>query len=191
MCVHATQDLSLGALNCTRDEIYLPKRYTWADLDEFTPDPIIDQLPTLLAYLPPRLRELLLSASFTAMPIQIHAMFLALFASLIAPFGELLPRWSSWEGEGGRERLQPTRKRAQGRGRGAACTRLGATGRRRGAPPVRSAHGGGRTQQWYRAALGVHALGRRRVCRQRIQARLQAQGLWGHHPRARRHHRPL
>lgn len=82
------QDLSLGPLHCTRDDIYLPKTYTWADLDEYVPDAFIEQLPGLLARLPPGLRSWITGLSFTAMPVQIHAMFLALFASLIAPFGE-------------------------------------------------------------------------------------------------------
>mmetsp|Transcript_11917 Transcript_11917/g.21187 ORF Transcript_11917/g.21187 Transcript_11917/m.21187 type:complete len:467 (-) Transcript_11917:791-2191(-) len=81
------KDLSFGPLTCPTDEIYLYKRYTWNDLDEFTPDSVCEMLPVLLARLPGPLREAILGLGFTAMPIQVHAMFLALFASLIAPFG--------------------------------------------------------------------------------------------------------
>ncbi|KAL6760280.1 phosphatidate cytidylyltransferase [Haematococcus lacustris] len=82
------KDLSLfGKLDCALDDIYQHRLYSWADLDEYVPDPVIDKLVQAVGRLPPQLGQAVRSLSFTAMPIQVHAMFLALFASIIAPFG--------------------------------------------------------------------------------------------------------
>jgi hypothetical protein len=78
----------MGALSCETPEVFVVRTYSWQDLDEYVPDALIEQLPGLLARLPPGLRTTVSAASFNAMPIQVHAVFMGLFASLIAPFGE-------------------------------------------------------------------------------------------------------
>uniref|UniRef100_A0A7S0R2F3 Phosphatidate cytidylyltransferase n=1 Tax=Chlamydomonas leiostraca TaxID=1034604 RepID=A0A7S0R2F3_9CHLO len=81
------RDLSLGSLDCEVSDVYKFRRYTWADLDEWTPDVVIEALPLALSTLPPALAERIKALSITAMPIQLHAMVLSVFASVIAPFG--------------------------------------------------------------------------------------------------------
>jgi hypothetical protein len=73
------------SLACSPDS---HRRYTWADLDEYVPDHVIEVAVALLNRLPAQLQETVRTLSFTAMPVQIHSVWLALFASVIAPFGE-------------------------------------------------------------------------------------------------------
>ena len=77
----------MGWLDCVVDDVYLPRNFAWADLDEWTPDPVIEKLPVLLGMMPPGVAAWLSGLQFTAAPIQIHAVVMALFASVIAPFG--------------------------------------------------------------------------------------------------------
>ncbi len=74
---------------CVCASLCVYRRYTWADLDEYTPDPVVDWVMNTYTHLPPKTQESVAKLGFTAMPIQLHAMVFALFASLIAPFGEM------------------------------------------------------------------------------------------------------
>lgn len=83
------QDLSLGALDCTHDPLYRPRTFTVADLDPWIPDFILDQLEELThqPWMPSWPMDVLQSITFSAEPIQLHASAMAIFASIIGPFG--------------------------------------------------------------------------------------------------------
>ncbi|KAF5837757.1 phosphatidate cytidylyltransferase 2 [Dunaliella salina] len=81
------RDLSLGPLDCEVPEEFLPHRYTWDDVDELIPEPVVEVMHMQQQQLPSRWADRLKGISIEAMPVQLHAMVLALFASVIAPFG--------------------------------------------------------------------------------------------------------
>lgn len=84
-------DLSMGWLNCEPDELYVPKLFGVSDFVTLLPKtlgwlnkPLVDLLQTLAIYFSiGDLQHL----TFIARPIQLHALVMALFASVIAPFG--------------------------------------------------------------------------------------------------------
>jgi hypothetical protein len=83
------QDLSLGRLDCTPDPIFFPTTYTLQDLEDLMPAQVLDQARLVAQQLPPGLLAPLEGLEIVMKPIAIHAMVLAVFASLVAPFGEL------------------------------------------------------------------------------------------------------
>jgi hypothetical protein len=52
------------------------------------PDHVIEVAVMLVNKLPPQVQQTIKDLSLTAMPVQLHSVWLALFASVIAPFGE-------------------------------------------------------------------------------------------------------
>uniref|UniRef100_A0A061S1F2 Phosphatidate cytidylyltransferase n=1 Tax=Tetraselmis sp. GSL018 TaxID=582737 RepID=A0A061S1F2_9CHLO len=82
-------DLSIGYLSCPDDPLYQPRVFTLRDLDPWVPDVVIEHLADLARqpWAPQWLIGSVMSVEITAQPIQIHACFLAVFASLIGPFG--------------------------------------------------------------------------------------------------------
>jgi hypothetical protein len=83
------QDLSLGRLDCTPDAIFIPTTYTLHDLEDLMPVQILEQARLVAQQLPPGLFAPLEGLEVVMKPIAIHAMVLAVFASLVAPFGKL------------------------------------------------------------------------------------------------------
>ena len=80
-------ELSWGALHCERTELFQPTLYRLEDMVGVLPDFVIGELGPALALLPPALRDLGRTLQWTCMPAQMHAMALAMFASIIGPFG--------------------------------------------------------------------------------------------------------
>ncbi|CAK0783153.1 hypothetical protein CVIRNUC_006352 [Coccomyxa viridis] len=83
-------DLSMGWLDCNPDELFLPTRFTVRDLPYYTPGPVENFLIGLSHITPDAVMRALdapLSVSFIARPMQLHAVVMAMFASIIAPFG--------------------------------------------------------------------------------------------------------
>ncbi|PNH05050.1 Phosphatidate cytidylyltransferase [Tetrabaena socialis] len=74
-------------LECTPDEVYVPTTYGLADIAALLPRALSAYLSLLAERLPAAVRSLLEDFSFTVAPIQWHALSLASFASIIAPFG--------------------------------------------------------------------------------------------------------
>lgn len=86
------QDLSiLGSLNCEDDPLYEARSFTVYDLDPWVPDIILEPVADLTRqpWVPRWLVEDIKAVSFTAQPVQLHACALAVFASLIGPFGRM------------------------------------------------------------------------------------------------------
>lgn len=85
------KDLSLGPLHCVPDEIFTPRNYQLADVALLLPSGTEDAGRVVvlkgLAMLPEPLHALLGRLTFKFAPFQFHAMALAIFASIIAPFG--------------------------------------------------------------------------------------------------------
>eukprot|EP00879_Flechtneria_rotunda_P011161 GHRR01011659.1.p1 GENE.GHRR01011659.1~~GHRR01011659.1.p1 ORF type:complete len:439 (+),score=91.96 GHRR01011659.1:139-1455(+) len=81
------QDLSLGPLNCAPDPIYTQHVYTLQDIAEVLPGQLADICRTAAAQLPHWLSLWLANWQYVAKPIEFHAMMLAVFASIVAPFG--------------------------------------------------------------------------------------------------------
>eukprot|EP00951_Prasinocladus_malaysianus_P017719 scaffold140182_cov46-Prasinocladus_malaysianus.AAC.1 len=84
------QDLSIGALNCEPDPLYEPTQFSIYDIDPWVPDFVIEPVVELThqPWFPASIVEKVKAATFTAKPIQLHACALAVFASIIGPFGE-------------------------------------------------------------------------------------------------------
>ena len=81
------QDLSLKALDCVPDAIYQPTTYAAQDLADLMPSALLDLVVLLSTYLPPELVSGLRAYQLVAEPMLLHAIVLACFASLVAPFG--------------------------------------------------------------------------------------------------------
>lgn len=79
------QDLSLGRLDCTPDPIFTPTTYTLQDL---MPAQVLELARLAAQQLPVGLVAQLVGLKVVMKPIAVHAMVLAVFASLVAPFGE-------------------------------------------------------------------------------------------------------
>ncbi|EIE23739.1 phosphatidate cytidylyltransferase [Coccomyxa subellipsoidea C-169] len=80
-------DLSMGWLKCNPDEIYVPNKFVLYDLPEYLPGPLADVTRALSRYVPSAIADSLGGLSVVARPMQLHAVVLAMFASIIAPFG--------------------------------------------------------------------------------------------------------
>eukprot|EP00878_Enallax_costatus_P024221 GHUV01025830.1.p1 GENE.GHUV01025830.1~~GHUV01025830.1.p1 ORF type:complete len:396 (+),score=55.14 GHUV01025830.1:260-1447(+) len=86
------QDLSFGAIDCTPDPIYVAHSYrvgtTLQSLSEGLPSPFVDVVSAAVRQLPRPLVSYLSDLHVSFRPIEGHAIVLAIFASLVAPFGE-------------------------------------------------------------------------------------------------------
>lgn len=80
-------DLSLGGLDCTPDPIFTPATYTLQDLQDLMPAQALELARLAAQQLPPGLVSQLVGLKVVMKPIAVHAMVLAVFASLVAPFG--------------------------------------------------------------------------------------------------------
>jgi hypothetical protein len=70
------------------DAIYQPTTYTPQDLADVLPAALVDLAVLGSSHLPPELVATLRDFQLVAEPMLLHAMVLACFASLVAPFGE-------------------------------------------------------------------------------------------------------
>lgn len=93
------QDLSVGRLDCTPDPIFTPTTYTLQDVEDLMPAQVLEQARLVAQQLPPGLLAPLEGLEIVMKPVALHAMVLAVFASLVAPFGELgvLALWVPWK----------------------------------------------------------------------------------------------
>jgi phosphatidate cytidylyltransferase len=82
--------LSLGGLDCTPDPIFTPATYTLQDLQDLMPAQALELARLAAQQLPPGLVSQLVGLKVVMKPIAVHAMVLAVFASLVAPFGEFV-----------------------------------------------------------------------------------------------------
>ncbi|GAB4815610.1 hypothetical protein N2152v2_008066 [Parachlorella kessleri] len=80
-------DLSVGWLDCENSDTFKPHTFRVTDLAEALPPAIVDGAAFLGSRLPPAVAAALENFSFTCLPMQLHAVALAVFASLAAPFG--------------------------------------------------------------------------------------------------------
>jgi len=81
------RDLSLGRLHCPADPIFRERSWSLMEAAEELPGPLEEVLGLMQAALPRHLAQKISDVRFTAMPVQLHAMMFAIFASVIAPFG--------------------------------------------------------------------------------------------------------
>ncbi len=83
------QDLTIwGSLTCERSPIYETRVFTLLELAEEMPGPLEEMVHLLQSTLPTHLWEQLQAWRVHALPVQLHAISMAVFASLISPFGE-------------------------------------------------------------------------------------------------------
>jgi len=80
-------DLSMGWLRCDPDTIFKDHVYTTAAAARLLSSPLVERLTALGRLLPPALAAWLWNLRIVAAPMQLHALMLSLFASVIAPFG--------------------------------------------------------------------------------------------------------
>ncbi|KAK9839682.1 hypothetical protein WJX81_005827 [Elliptochloris bilobata] len=83
-------DLSLGRLQCEPDEIYVPTVFALRDMTDLLPASLEAQAVETYTSTPAPARAMLRRVAdlrFVARPMQLHAVVLAMFASIIAPFG--------------------------------------------------------------------------------------------------------
>jgi phosphatidate cytidylyltransferase len=81
------KDLSLGPLACAPSPIFQTRIFTTQELAVELPGPLEEIMLLLHSILPTHMWEALQAATITAMPVQLHAITMACFASLISPFG--------------------------------------------------------------------------------------------------------
>lgn len=84
-------DLSMGWLHCEPEELFVPKLFGTTDLTTYVPKTIAWLCYPLTAILQGLADQFnignLSEFTFIARPIQLHALVMAIFASVIAPFG--------------------------------------------------------------------------------------------------------
>eukprot|EP00798_Chlamydomonas_sp_ICE-L_P000933 gene933-5200_t len=82
------KDLAMGPLDCERDELYITREYTLEELANLAlPDAFLPLGDQALTYLFPASHTWYRNLNFYCMPVQLHAIVLGAFASVIAPFG--------------------------------------------------------------------------------------------------------
>lgn len=81
------RDLSLGRLSCQPDRIFISRSFSMQELAVELPGPLEEIMALLHIVLPAASWEALMSWRITVMPVQLHAMIMSFFASLISPFG--------------------------------------------------------------------------------------------------------
>lgn len=84
------RDLSWGPLHCEATPMFTPTEYQLSDMWSVLPELVVDELKPMVGLLPAVLREAAASVSWSCMPVQMHAIVLAAFASIIGPFGAFL-----------------------------------------------------------------------------------------------------
>lgn len=67
--------------------MFTPTEYQLSDMWSVLPELVVDELKPMVGLLPAVLREAAASVSWSCMPVQMHAIVLAAFASIIGPFG--------------------------------------------------------------------------------------------------------
>jgi phosphatidate cytidylyltransferase len=77
----------MGPLNCTPNPIFSPATYSLQDVADVLPAQALELCRLAALQLPPAWAAWLSTAQVVMKPIDIHAMILAAFASLVAPFG--------------------------------------------------------------------------------------------------------
>lgn len=80
-------DLSLGPLDCNPGPIFQDRAFFPYDIAAELPGPLEEILALAQALLPSDQWNTFMSSSITVMPVQLHAMVMSIFASLISPFG--------------------------------------------------------------------------------------------------------
>lgn len=80
-------ELSFGSLHCPRSSLYTPAEYSVKDFWEVLPDFIAADFQPVASLLPQAFADAAGALRWTCMPVQMHAMALALFASVVGPFG--------------------------------------------------------------------------------------------------------
>lgn len=76
-----------GKLTCPPNPIFSVQRYVLGDVVHHMPSPIESLIHAIAAMLPDWLRLRIIDTTFTAMPMQVHAVMLGMMASFAAPFG--------------------------------------------------------------------------------------------------------
>lgn len=76
-----------GKLTCPPNPIFSVQRYILGDVVHHMPSPIESLIHAIAAMLPDWLRLRIIDTTFSAMPMQVHAVMLGMMASFAAPFG--------------------------------------------------------------------------------------------------------
>jgi phosphatidate cytidylyltransferase len=79
--------LAFGKLHCEKPDAFIPATYYMTDLWEVLPEFIIGEIRPVLQDFPQVVRDTTAALSWTCMPAQMHSIALAMFASIIGPFG--------------------------------------------------------------------------------------------------------
>lgn len=80
-------DFSVGWLTCRKDEMYIEQEYKMRDIGVLLPPSFVEFLGFVSHQLPDLLTDSLQDVTVSVKPIMLHAAVLAVFASVIAPFG--------------------------------------------------------------------------------------------------------
>jgi hypothetical protein len=182
----------MKALDCEPSDVFKPQLFTANELlSHWVAPPLADAMRLGGRLLPPAARGALSGWSFVAAPMQIHAAVLAVFASFVAPFGEgrgvAPPTTRAHSRAGARPRAEGAGPSCGfGLGHRPALTRPAPRAPPHAPRPTRPA-----PRAPPHAPAPRRAAPRRRLLRERLQARLQDEGLWRHHPGPWRRHRPL
>eukprot|EP00884_Botryococcus_braunii_P016262 jgi/Botrbrau1/3319/Bobra.0048s0015.1 len=84
-------DLSFGHLDCVPDPLYVQDVFAISDIGHLLPAPLLEAVKWLGQLIPASVSTSflapILNFTFIARPMQLHAVVLAMFASIIAPFG--------------------------------------------------------------------------------------------------------
>ncbi|KAG1678151.1 hypothetical protein FOA52_016087 [Chlamydomonas sp. UWO 241] len=81
------EDLSLGPLSCVPSPVFQDRSFTLQELAEEMPGPLEEMLQVSRWLLPSAAVGVMDSWSWTLLPLQLHAVPMSIFASLICPFG--------------------------------------------------------------------------------------------------------
>lgn len=79
--------LEFGPLSCEPPSFVQWRTFHPTDLWNVLPEWLVDEIRPPLQVLPAFVRDATSSVSWECMPVQIHAMVLAAFASIVGPFG--------------------------------------------------------------------------------------------------------
>lgn len=81
------EHLRFGALDCVPPAPFVPTEFRLTDLWNILPDFLVSEIRPALNALPQAVQGTAASIAWTCMPAQMHAVVLAMFASLVGPFG--------------------------------------------------------------------------------------------------------
>lgn len=76
-----------GPLTCPPNPIFSVQQYILGDVVHHMPQPIEHAIHAIARLLPDHIRLRIIDTTFTAMPMQVHAVMLGMMASFAAPFG--------------------------------------------------------------------------------------------------------